>query len=165
MAKTDSRAKKFNFRETMLDQLKELAEEKGISETQVMENAFELYYSQDVMPEHIVLGRMTQLQQQLTVVDRKLETLAGICYSVLPYIFATLPPLPASTTDKDGTKHNLALERGIEIMQAHVRRYKQDMRKTKISFMQNVWADMQEELNMTNLNAFGMAMDERTAGN
>ncbi|WP_297647490.1 hypothetical protein [uncultured Treponema sp.] len=164
MGKTNSVQKKFNLTESMCSQIKELALEQGISETQVVENAFSQYYRQEVMPEHIVLGRMTQLQQQLDVMDRKLETLAGLVYSTLPYFMAVLPPLPESITDKDGNRRNPQLQRGMQVFEAHIKRYRHDMKTMKISFMQNVWADMQEDLNMTQINAAGMARDERRAG-
>lgn len=147
--KTDSAQKKFNFTTTMIDQLSELAKEKGISETQVMENAFQLYYSQDVMPEHIVLGRMTQVQQKLELMDRKLETLAGIFYSIMPYFIGVLPPLPKNEVNSNGEKYNPALDKGNDVFSKLVINYRKQMQTHKISFMQNVWADMQEEIFFT----------------
>ena len=39
------------------------------------------------------------------------------------------------------------------------------MKTHKISLMQNVWADMQENLDMTNINAASEGMFERATGN
>lgn len=153
MAKTDSMLKRFHLKNKMIEQIKELSDEMGISETEVMENAFNLYYSQEVMPEHIVLGRMTQVQQQITTMDRKIETLAGIFYSIMPYIFGVLPPLPKNETTSDGRRFNPALDKGNDIFGKLVINYRNQMKTHKISFMQNVWADMQENLEMTNTDA------------
>ena len=75
MAKTDSRAKKFNFRETMLDQLKKLAEEKGISETQVMENAFALYKKKEDSgkAEKFVMDKFSGLENHLSDVEKRFD--------------------------------------------------------------------------------------------
>ena len=43
--------------------------------------------------------------------------------------------------------------------------YRNQMKTHKISFMQNVWADMQEKLDMTNINAVSGEMFERATGN
>ena len=77
MAKTDSRAKKFNFRKTMLDQLKELAEEKSISETQVMENAFALYKKKEdsSRAEKFVLDKFSGLESHLADVEKRFDGL------------------------------------------------------------------------------------------
>lgn len=150
MAKTDSSLKRFHFKNRMIEQIKELSDEMGISETEVMENAFNLYYTQEVLPEHIVLGRITQMQGQITAVDRKLETLAGIFYSIMPYIFGVLPPLPKNETASDGHRFNPALDKGNDIFGKLVINYRNQVKTHKISFMQNVWADMQEKLEMTN---------------
>lgn len=153
MAKTDSSLKRFHFRNRMIEQIKELSDEMGISETEVLENAFNLYYTQEVLPEHIVLGRITQMQEQITAADRKLETLAGIFYSIMPYIFGVLPPLPKNETASDGHRFNPALDKGNDIFGKLVINYRNQVKTHKISFMQNVWADMQENLEMTNTDA------------
>lgn len=149
--KNDSKTNRLNLRlnETMKKQLAELAEEMGISQNQVIENAFQLYYSQDVMTENIVLGRMTQLQQQITTLDRKVETFCGLMYSVLPYILGTQPDLPSSIVKKDGTKINPGLVKGEEIFDRLVMTYKKTWKAHKISFVQSIWADMQENLELT----------------
>ena len=116
------------------------------------------------MPEHIVLGRLTQLQSQITSLDRKLETFAGIFYVVMPYILGVLPPLPKNEVDKDGKKFNPALDKGNEVFTKLITNYRNLMRGHKISFMQNVWADMQENLIFTHPNVSGDS-SERTAGN
>lgn len=153
MAKIDSTLKRFHLKNKMIEQIKELSDEMGISETEVMENAFNLYYSQEVMPEHIVLGRMTQVQEQITTMDRKIETLAGIFYSIMPYIFGVLPPLPKNETTSDGHRFNPALDKGNDIFGKLIINYRNQVKTHKISFMQNVWADMQENLEMTNTDA------------
>lgn len=164
MAKKNAVDKRYRFTESMCEQIKELSEEKNISETKVLENAFNLYYTNEVMPEHIVLGRLTQLQSQITSLDRKLETFAGIFYVVMPYILGVLPPLPKNEVDKDGKKFNPALDKGNEVFTKLITNYRNLMRGHKISFMQNVWADMQENLIFTHPNVSGDS-SERTAGN
>jgi len=139
--------------EKMKKQITELAEEMNISQTQVIENAFMLYYSQDVMAEDIILGRMTQIQHQLTTLDRKVETLCGLLYTCLPYIFGTLPDLPKNVTNSDGTKFNPGYVKGHDVLEKLVKIYKKDWKTHKISFVQNIWADMQEEIEMSNMEA------------
>ena len=163
--KEDSVNKYFRLRNIVAEHLKDLAEEEACSETQIIENALNLYYSKEVMPEHIVLGRITQMQNQLTAIDRKLETFAGIFYLVMPYIFGVLPPLPKNEVDKDGRKFNPALDKGNDIFTKLIINYRNQMKTHKISFMQNVWADMQEKLDMTNINAASEVMFERATGN
>lgn len=147
--KAESTEKFFRFKKTMVEQLKELAKEKHISETQVIENAFQHYYLEEVMPEHILLGRMTQVQQKLELMDRKLETLAGIFYSIMPYFIGVLPPLPKNEVNANGEKYNPALDKGNDVFSKLVINYRKQMQTHKISFMQNVWADMQEEIFFT----------------
>lgn len=165
--KSDKKNVQLNFRvsKTMKEQIKELAEEMNISEAQVLENAFQLYYAQDVMPENIILGRMTQLQQEITTMNRKIETLAGIFYFTMPYILGVLPSLPKWEKDENGNVFNPALQKGQHSFEGIIKSYKKDMRTYKISFMQNVWADMQETLNMTHLDAVGMESNDRSSGN
>ena len=157
--------KKFNFTDDFVNKLKMIAAEEGCSETQVLENAFNLYFTKDIMPEHILLGRMNQLQSQLTAVDRKLETFAGIFYMTMPYILGVLPALPKNEDDKDGKKYNPALDKGNDIFTKLIINYRNQMKTHKISFMQNVWADMQEKLDMTHINAASEGMFERATGN
>ena len=92
--KEDSVQKNMRIKKLVAEHLKELADEEGCSETQIVENALNIYYSKEIMPEHIVLGRMTQIENQLTAIDRKLETFAGVFYLTMPYIMGVLPPLP-----------------------------------------------------------------------
>ncbi|CAM4259683.1 hypothetical protein [Treponema peruense] len=170
MPKKNGVWEKICFDELKDKHLRELAEEKGISKTQVLENALDLYYSQDVMPEHIVLGRMTQVQQKLELMDRKLETLAGIFYSIMPYIIGVLPPLPKNEVNAKGEKYNPALDKGNDVFNKLVINYRKQMQAHKISFMQNVWADMQEEIFFTHYGTEGkdkikVDIGERTAGN
>ena len=163
--KEDSVQKNMRLKKLVAEHLKELADEEGCSETQIVENALNIYYSKEIMPEHIVLGRMTQIENQLTAIDRKLETFAGVFYLTMPYIMGVLPPLPNNEIDKDGRKYNPALDKGNDIFTKIIRNYRTQMKTHKISFMQNVWADMQEKLDMTNINAASEGMFERATGN
>ncbi|WP_149554522.1 hypothetical protein [Treponema pectinovorum] len=163
--KQDSVQKKFNLKSNVVEQLKTLAKEEGCSETQIIENAVNIYFSKEILPEHILMGRMNQLQAQLTAVDRKLETLAGIFYQMQPYLIGVLPALPKNEVDKDGKKYNPALDKGNDVFIKLIINYRNQMKAHKISFMQNVWADMQEKLDMTNINAVSEEVYERATGN
>ena len=111
------------------------------------------------------MGRMSQIETQLLAIDRKLETFAGIFYMTMPYILGVVPPLPKNEVDKDGKKYNPALDKGNDIFMKLIINYRNQMKTHKISFMQNVWADMQEKLDMTNINAVSGEMFERATGN
>lgn len=163
--KEDCIQKNMRLRSIVAEHLKELAEEEACSETQIIENALNLYYQKEIMPEHIVLGRITQMENQLTAIDRKLETFAGIFYMTMPYILGVIPPLPKNEVDKDGKKYNPALDKGNDIFMKLIINYRNQMKTHKISFMQNVWADMQEKLDMTHINAASEGMFERATGN
>lgn len=163
--KEDSVQKKFNLRTNVIEQIKTLSKEEACSETQIIENAVNIYYSKEILPEHILMGRMNQVQAQLTAIDRKLETLAGLFYQMQPYLIGVLPPLPKNEVDKNGRKYNPALDKGNDVFIKLVINYRNQMKTHKISFMQNVWADMQEQLDMTNINAASGEMFERAAGN
>lgn len=141
---------KIRVTETMKTQLVELADEMGISQNQVIENAFQMYYAQDVVSENIILGRMTQVQHQITLLDRKIETLSGMIYTVLPYILGTQPDLPKIEVDKNGNRSNPGLVKGYDILSKLISSYKKDWKTHKISFVQQIWADMQEDLQLTN---------------
>ena len=157
--------KNIRLKKLVAEHLRELSEEENCSETQIVENALNLYYSKEILPEHIVLGRITQMENQLTAIDRKLETFAGIFYMTMPYVLGVLPPLPKNEVDKDGKKYNPALDKGNDIFMKLIINYRNQMKTHKISFMQNVWADMQEKLDMTNTNTVSGEMFERATGN
>ena len=163
--KEDCIQKNIRLKKLVAEHLRELSEEENCSETQIVENALNLYYSKEILPEHIVLGRITQMENQLTAIDRKLETFAGIFYMTMPYVLGVLPPLPKNEVDKDGKKYNPALDKGNDIFMKLIINYRNQMKTHKISFMQNVWADMQEKLDMTNINATTEGMFERATGN
>ena len=163
--KKDCTAKTLRLDNKVLEHIKELADEECCSETQIIENAVNIYYTKEILPEHILMGRMNQLQAQLTAIDRKLETFAGIYYMVEPYLIGVLPPLPKNQVDKDGKKYNPALDKGNDIFMKLIINYRNQMKTHKISFMQNVWADMQEKLDMTNINTVSGEMFERATGN
>lgn len=163
--KQDCVQKNLRLNKTVAEHLKVLAEEEACSETQIIENAVNIYFSKEILPEHILMGRMNQVQAQINAIDRKLETLAGIFYQLQPYFIGVLPPLPKNEVDKDGRKYNPALDKGNDIFTKLVINYRNQMKSHKISFMQNVWADMQEDLHMTNINAIDGEAYERATGN
>lgn len=143
--------KQFHITPEMAEKFKNLAAEIGMSDSEILEAAVDLYYAQDVLPEHIIDGRLTQIQQQLTTMDRKLETLGGIFYQIMPYIFGILPPLPKNEVNADGNKYNPALDKGNEIFLKLIQGYRNQLKIHKISFVQNVWGDMLENLELTNV--------------
>lgn len=163
--KEDCIQKNMRIKKLVAEHLRELSEEENCSETQIVENALNLYYSKEILPEHIVLGRITQMENQLTAIDRKLETFAGVFYLVMPIIFGCIPELPKTEVDKNGRKYNPAIDRGNDIFTKILKNYRVQMKTHKISFMQNVWADMQENLDMTNINAASEGLYERATGN
>lgn len=162
--KEDCIQKNMRIKKLVAEHLKELSEEENCSETQIVENALNLYYSKEILPEHIVLGRITQMESQLTAIDRKLETLAGVYYLVTPLILGSID-VPGTQTDDKGRKYNPALDKGNDIFTKILKNYRIQMKTHKISFMQNVWADMQENLDMTNINAASEGLYERATGN
>lgn len=163
--KKDSVQKLFCLKKLTVARIKELAEENDTSETEIVEQAINYYYNMDAAPEHIILGRIGQVQSQLTTMDRKIETLAGIFYYSMPYIFGVIPPLPKNEVDKNGRKYNPAFDKGNDILMKIILNYRNEVKTHKISFMQNVWADMQEHLNMTEINNSNEGMYERATGN
>ena len=163
--KEDCIQKNMRIKKLVAEHLKELSEEENCSETQIVENALNLYYSKEILPEHIVLGRITQMESQLTAIDRKLETFAGVFYLVMPVIFGCIPQLPKTEVDKNGRKYSPAIDKGNDIFTKILKNYRVQMKTHKISFMQNVWADMQENLDMTNINAASEGLYERATGN
>lgn len=156
--------KRFNFTEQAEKQISELSEERGCTQTALILELLGKEYVHDIVPEHILMGRMNQLQAQITAIDRKLETLAGIYYMVMPYILGVLPPLPKNETNAKGEKYNPGLDKGNDIFTKLIINYRNQIKMHKISFMQNVWADMQENLNMTHINATDKEVYERTTG-
>lgn len=164
MPKADGQWKKFSFTKTMCEQLKEIAEEKGISETEVLESAFQTYYKQDVLPEHIIEARLNQVQHQMNMIDNKIETFSGLMYSIMPYIFGCLPPLPKNEINARGEKFNPAIMKGNDIFTKLVIQYRKEMKAHKISFVQSVWGDMQESIEYTNTDDEGEVV-ERSSGN
>lgn len=98
MAKIDSRAKKFNFRETMLDELKELAEEKGLSETQVMENAFALYKKKEDSDkaEKFVMDKFSGLETHLSDVEKRFDGLEQKVEKTVTHIDLLLSTISSS---------------------------------------------------------------------
>ncbi|MBO4858790.1 MAG: hypothetical protein J5527_09765 [Treponema sp.] len=161
----ETNVKKFRLDDDICNKIITLSNEEGCSQTEIIRHCVNFYYQKDVMPEHILMGRMNQIQSQLTAIDRKLETLAGVFYYTMPYILGVIPPLPKNETDSNGKKYNPALDKGNEIFSKLIINYRNQMKSHKISFMQNVWADMQESLNMTHINAASEDSFERSTGN
>ena len=57
--------KEYNLPKDIIEKIEELADEAGVTNTEAVINAILYRYNADVMDEHIVLGRMTQLQKKL----------------------------------------------------------------------------------------------------
>ena len=120
--------------------LEELAEENNMSENKVFETALKLYYTQEIMDEHIVLARINALERQLRHTDKKLETFSNLMYFLVPYFLATQPDLP-----KNKDEATLVLNKGTNKMVNLVSQFRKYCRTEKIGFMQSVWGDFQEE--------------------
>ena len=87
--KKETLLKKYNFPKEVCDKIEELAEEAGVTNTEAVINAILFRYNADVMDEHIVLGRITQMQKKLDYMDKKLETFSSLIYYIIPYFFPT----------------------------------------------------------------------------
>ena len=74
--------KEYNLPEDIVNKIEELAEESGVTNTEAVINAILFRYNADVMDEHIVLGRITQMQKKLDYMDKKLETFSSLIYSI-----------------------------------------------------------------------------------
>lgn len=153
MAKINCKEKKFRLSDLTLEHLNELAEEDGCSETKIVEQAINYYYTKEILPEHILMGRMNQLKEQFTVMDRKLETLSGLFYMLMPIFLGSLTlPEDIKSGDKTSLTLDPLLEKGNNRFMKQIINYRRNIKAHKISFMQNVWMDTEaEHLNMTEM--------------
>ena len=144
MAKLESMQKKFNLRKPVCSQIAELAEEKGVSETAVVEMAVNNYYSQDTFAENIILGRMSVLEKKFSNLDSKTDTFYRFIHFILPNIFSRMAPLP-----KDKGERDVVLGNGSKIMYNLLLLFRRDEKKNHLSYMQSVYGDSQETLEET----------------
>ena len=143
-AKKETLLKKYNFPKEVCDKIEELAEEAGVTNTEAVINAILFRYNADVMDEHIVLGRITQMQKKLDYMDKKLETFSSLIYYIIPYFLAVHPDLP-----KDKTESTNQLNKGSQKMMNLVMNFRKWLKTEKISFVQSVFGDSQETLEQT----------------
>lgn len=139
--------KDYNFPIEICKKIEELAEEKGVSNTEAVIDAVLFKYNADIVDEHILLGRMTQLQKKLDHIDKKVETISNLICFAAPYLLALHPKLP-----KDKTEANLQLLESSKIFKDIVDSYRNWLKSEKISFMQSIFGDSQESLQQTFLN-------------
>lgn len=136
--------KEYNLPKDIIEKIEELADEAGVTNTEAVINAILYRYNADVMDEHIVLGRMTQLQKKLDYIDKKIETFSSLIYYIIPYFLAIHPDLP-----KDKTESTNLLNRGSQKMRNLVMKFRNWLKTEKISFVQSVFGDNQETLEQT----------------
>ena len=93
-----TKQKKFWITETMDSQLKELAEEKGLSETQVMENAFALYKRREDSgkAEKFVMDKFSGLETHLSDVEKRFDGLEQKVEKTVTHIDLLLSTISSS---------------------------------------------------------------------
>ena len=136
--------KEYNLPEDIVNKIEELANEAGVTNTEAVINAILFKYNADVMDEHSVLGRMSQLQKKMDYIDKKLETFSSLIYYIIPYFLAVHPDLP-----KDKNESTNQLNKGSQKMMNLVMNFRKWLKTEKISFVQSVFGDSQETLEQT----------------
>lgn len=141
MSKKNSKLCGYRFTNETITQIQELAQEKGVSQTQIIEMAVHNLYSQDTFDENIVLARMTTIEKQFSYLDKKCDTFFRFIHFILPNLFSRLAPLP-----HDKTERGLVLDNGSNIIYNLIMLFRKDEKKNHLSYMQSVYGDTQEDL-------------------
>lgn len=136
--------KKYNFPEEICVMIEQLASETGVTNTEAVINSITFKYNSELIDEHIILGRITQLQKKLDQIDKKLETFTSLIYYIIPYFLAVHPELP-----KDKDESRIQLKKAAYQMSNMVKNYRKLLKTEKISFIQSVFGDTQETLEQT----------------
>lgn len=147
---------RYRYTEREMEMIQTLAREQGISENQVVENAINAMYSQDILPDHLIIAKQKVLESEIKKLDKKLETICGIMYQSLPMIFGLITPDDIVSGNKDELEGKVIkdkvsgerYESGGIVVQNLIRKYKNYVKSSSISFMQNIWADFQEKTSM-----------------
>jgi len=136
--------KNYYFPEDVCKKIEDLADEAGVSKTEAVIDAILMKYNSDIVDEHIILGRITQLQKKLDMMDKKMETFFSLIYYIIPYFLSIHPDLP-----KDKVESSNLLKKGAVKMKNLVTNFRKYLKVEKISFVQSVFGDSQETLEQT----------------
>ena len=142
--KKNSVRKVYNLPEHVCEKIEEMANESGVTNTDAVINAILFKYNNEVTDEHILLGRMTQIQKKLDYLDKKIETFSSLIYYLIPYFLAVHPDLP-----RDKQESATQLNKATQKMKNMVINFRKYLKSEKISFVQSVFGDSQESLEQT----------------
>ena len=136
--------KVYNLPNHICEKIEQIANEGGITNTDAVIEAILFKYNCEVTDEHILLGRMTQIQKKMDYLDKKLETFSSLIYYLIPYFLAVHPDLP-----KDKQESANQLDKAAQKMTNMVMNFRKYLKSEKISFVQSVFGDSQESLEQT----------------
>lgn len=136
--------KVYNLPDHICQKIEEMASESGVTNTDAVINAILFKYNNEVTDEHILLGRMTQMQKKMDYLDKKVETFTSLIYYLIPYFLAVQPDLP-----KDRQESAIQLDKATQKMKNIVMNFRKYLKTEKISFVQSVFGDSQEVLEQT----------------
>ncbi|MCR4823210.1 MAG: hypothetical protein K5873_10110 [Treponema sp.] len=141
--KPNSKVKTYHLSEQTCKQIDVLADEAGESATAIVEQAVNYLYQKDTISENIILAKLSSMDMFLKRIEQKEEAFFSLTRFFLPYFIAALPDMFES---KEATL--LINEKGRKNLERLETLYKKMMVKTNISFMQEVFADLQTHLEM-----------------
>ncbi len=130
--------------DAMVKMIEELAKEEGVSKAEMVETCIRHYYTEDVLDENLILGRMSTLEKKIDWLNNKTETFYKLAYAFMQYVVTFLPALPKDKTEAQGI-----LDSGAERFSKFVMKFRKIEKAEDISFVQQVWGDTQETLEET----------------
>lgn len=139
--KEDALKKTIRLKNATWKQVEELAEEKNISMTKVIEEAVQHLYSEDIIDENIILGRISVMQKKLQYMENKNETFYKLMSFFVEMIFCRLPELP-----KEPNAKKVLFEKNANLMSQLIISFRKKQQQDDIGFMQSVYGDSQETL-------------------
>lgn len=139
--KKDATKKSIRIKDATWKQAEELAAEKSVSVTKVIEEAIQLMYAQDVVDENIILGRLSIIEQNLRYMKTRDETAYKLINYLIEMIFCRLPDLPNESDAK-----RIIFEKNAKLMSQIYVSFRKKEQQEDISFMQSVFGDSQEVL-------------------
>lgn len=119
--------------------MKRYAAENNISMNMAIENCCANFLDSSVSDDSLILARMSGLEQGLSRLDGKCETFFKLIASMCPFFLAHLPRLP-----RDADEANAVLKNGSARMTSLIMNFRKQERATDISFVQQIWGDIQE---------------------
>lgn len=141
--KPNSKTKTYHLSEQTCKQIAILADESGESATAIVEQAVNYLYQKDTIPENMILAQLSSMSTKIDRAYRKQEAFFSLSRFIIQYFIAALP-------DMFETKETTLLikNKGEKNLKQIETLYKRVMVKTNISFMQEVFADLQTHLEM-----------------